>query len=217
MAAHRALIKRVATEVAGICSVANGSLISLRRLGASSLSSHVSQLPPSKNQDGHSKRWTIKASACLQRFPAVSNEKGEVERQYEAFLEQLRFEKSRLSDYELEELQEKEKLEARRKQALEEDLSDAQLQRMDEGETFEELEEAREKALQEFRTAPRVTKADLEGDLSSLDRQLDRMLYLVVREGEEWRMPCADWREGESLLEVCLWVGRLGELLALTC
>ncbi len=132
-----------------------------------------------------------------------------LERQYEDFLEQLRFEKSRLSDYELEELKEKEKLEARRKQALEEDLSDAQLQRMDGVETFEELEEAREKALQEFVVGSRVTRADLEGSLASLDRQLDRMLYLVVREGGEWRMPCAEWKEGESLLEVCLWVDNL--------
>lgn len=209
MAAHRTW-KQVGSEVAAFSSGSNGLLISLRRrLGTPSLSAQAAVLHPRTTQEEHRKRWTIKASACLQRFPVVSREKRGLERQYEDFLEQLRFEKSRLSDYELEELKEKEKLEARRKQALEEDLSDAQLQRMDGVETFEELEEAREKALQEFVVGPRVTRADLEGSLSSLDRQLDRILYLVVREGGEWRMPCAEWREGESLLEVCLWVDRL--------
>lgn len=210
MAAHQAF-KRVVNEVVAIRNRSNGSLISVVRcFGTSCLTSQLVDLPARKSEEAHRKRWTIKASACLQRFPVVSSEKAGLERRYEAFLEQLRFERSRLSDYELEEMREKEKLEARRKQALEEDLSDAQLQRMDGGETFEELAEARETALREFRAAPRVTRADLEGDLSSLDRRLDRILYLVVREGGVWRMPCAEWREGESLLEVCTpcgWVG----------
>lgn len=206
MAARVAFKRVVNTIVAARCG-ANGSFVSTRRLGTPLPSTQLTELSLTGNEEHRGKRWKIKAAACLQRFPVVSGEKGALEQQYEEFMEQLRFEKSRLSDYELEELREKEKVEARQKKALEEDLSDAQLQGMDGGDTFEELAEARETALQEFVAAPRVSRADLEGDCSSLDRRLDRMLYLVVREGGVWRMPCTEWREEESLLEVCLWAG----------
>ena len=206
MAAHLVL-KRAVNRVAAVGCGSHGSFTCVRRLGTPISSTQLADQSPTTKEEYRERRWKIKAAACVQRFPVIGSEKGALERRYEEFMEQIRFEKSRLSDYELEELREKEKIDARQKQALEQDLSDAQLQGMDGEDTFEELAEARETALQEFRAAPRVTKADLEGDCSSLDRQLDRMLYLVVWEGGVWRMPCTEWKEEESLLEVCLWAG----------
>lgn len=71
---------------------------------------------------------------------------------------------------------------------------------------FEELVEAREQELAAFQPASRETEADREGDMQSLRRRLDQMLYLLVRKPRSqyhWQMPQGGLEEGESLLQVC--------------
>ena len=55
------------------------------------------------------------------------------------------------------------------------------------------------------RPAPRVTEADLKGDTKSLDRLLQRTLYLLVQVKEGyWKFPSVDIQMGqETLREVC--------------
>lgn len=65
--------------------------------------------------------------------------------------------------------------------------------------------ESREMELQEFEPAPRLTEADRIGDMMSLDRQLDGVLYLLVkkqREEHAWQMPQGGVEGEESLVEV---------------
>jgi large subunit ribosomal protein L46 len=58
------------------------------------------------------------------------------------------------------------------------------------------------------RPMPRRTKADEEGDVRRLDRELERTLYLVVKRGEGekgvWRFPEGALSTSENLHEVCL-------------
>ena len=71
---------------------------------------------------------------------------------------------------------------------------------------FEDLQEMRELELQEFQPASRLTEADRSGDMRSLLRRLDRVLYLLVRKPRQehaWQMPQGSVEEGESLLQVC--------------
>lgn len=75
----------------------------------------------------------------------------------------------------------------------------------EETDEFEDLLESREAELQEFEPAPRRTEADRTGDMRSLDRQLDRVLYLLVkkpREEHAWQMPQGGVEGEESLIEV---------------
>lgn len=70
---------------------------------------------------------------------------------------------------------------------------------------FEELLEAREAEVQSFKPAPRETEADKREDRRSLQRRLDRVLYLLVKKPQRehaWQMPQGGVEEGESLLEV---------------
>jgi len=72
---------------------------------------------------------------------------------------------------------------------------------------FEELLEAREQELAVFQPASRETEADREGDMRSLRRRLDQMLYLLVKKPRghhSWQMPQGGLEEGESLLQVCV-------------
>ena len=55
------------------------------------------------------------------------------------------------------------------------------------------------------RPMPRVTEADLAGDQRSLDRKLERTLYLLVRSKEgKWRFPEDRLYGRENVLQVCL-------------
>lgn len=59
------------------------------------------------------------------------------------------------------------------------------------------------------RPAPRVTEADKQGDQKSLNRLLQRTLYLLVQTNEGyWKFPSSPVQEGENLRGVsylCLW------------
>ena len=64
---------------------------------------------------------------------------------------------------------------------------------------------SKESAAEEDEVMPRVTKADLAGDVRSLDRQGERNLYLLVQgQDKSWRFPQGSWKEGELLHEVCI-------------
>ena len=70
---------------------------------------------------------------------------------------------------------------------------------------FEDLLEAREQEMAIFQPSPRTTPADLSGDMRTVQRQLDKMLYLLVRKNRDshcWQMPQGGLEEGESLLQV---------------
>lgn len=67
------------------------------------------------------------------------------------------------------------------------------------------MQEAREAELQAFQPASRETEADRSRDLKSLQRKLDRVLYLLVkkpRKEHAWQMPQGGLEEQESLIEV---------------
>jgi hypothetical protein len=63
------------------------------------------------------------------------------------------------------------------------------------------MKEAREAELQQFTPASRVTEADVKEYKWSLNRKLDHMLYLVVKENGQWMMPAREWSGEKSLIE----------------
>lgn len=57
------------------------------------------------------------------------------------------------------------------------------------------------------RPAPRVTEADKSGDQKSLNRLLQRSLYLLVQTNEgKWKLPSSAVQEGENLRGVSFYV-----------
>ena len=153
-------------------------------------------------QKEKSQEWKILAATCLQRFPTLSREKIDLEKKFEDFQDTIRFEKSRLCDYELEEIEEEKNRMELEKKALEEELSDSAMLKSDRSDAFEDMKEAREAELQQFTPASRVTEADVKEYKWSLDRKLDHMLYLVVKENGQWMMPTREWSGEKSLIEV---------------
>ncbi|KAJ3173602.1 54S ribosomal protein L17 mitochondrial [Geranomyces variabilis] len=69
-----------------------------------------------------------------------------------------------------------------------------------------QLVQPREEELSALETASRTTAADAAGDMKSLDRALDRTLYLVVRRASgprkgEWQLPSGQIKDDELLHE----------------
>ena len=191
-------------SVARAFNVAKTHTCSLRREALLRYSSTMEPVTvkrgPLEGNERH--KWKILAATCLQRFPTLCREKNDLERRFEEFQDTIRFEKSRLCDYELEEIEEeKNRIELEQK-ALEEDLSDVSMQKSDQRGAFEDMKEARETELRQFKPASRQTEADNRDIKSTLNRRLDRVLYLVVRAGGQWMMPTREWSGEQSLVEV---------------
>ena len=153
--------------------------------------------------DIKSAQWRIVSSLCLARFPKLVQPKSELQLQFEAVHEKLRLERSRLSDYELEEIKIKDIMEEISRKAKLDELVDDQTASAPE--KFQEAAALRKQAFTEFVPAPRITQADKEKDLHSLDRKLDQMLYLIVKRRQPanvWQMPQRDHEGEESLMQV---------------
>ena len=71
--------------------------------------------------------WRIVTAACVQRMPLVTREKSEIELRVEDLKDKLRSERSKLSDFELEERKNQQLKREREKRALEEDLEGEQV------------------------------------------------------------------------------------------
>lgn len=63
----------------------------------------------------------------------------------------------------------------------------------------ERLTEERSKGHVEFEPAPRRTAADEANDTRSLDRALDRTLYLMIEEEQGWNFPLESLTDDDSL------------------
>ncbi|XP_004617585.2 39S ribosomal protein L46, mitochondrial [Sorex araneus] len=141
--------------------------------------------------------WRLWGALCLQRPPRVSKPLTPLQEEVAALLQQIEVERSLYSDHELRALEE-----ARRLAKKREDLSDDE-----DGEQdillVQDLEDAWEQKFLQFRPGARTTDADKKNDRTSLQRQLDRNLVLLVKEKlgdqEVWVLPHAEWQPGETL------------------
>lgn len=71
--------------------------------------------------------WHIVTAICVQRFPKLVQQKSPLELEFRSLQNQIKFERSRLSDHELEEIMHLRKKRAREKKALEEDVDVSQV------------------------------------------------------------------------------------------
>lgn len=81
-------------------------------------------LEPTCNKQDVKQRWRIVAATCVQRMPTLGREKTPLELEYEQMKDQLWLERSKLSDFELEEAEQERIKKARIKKALEDDVID---------------------------------------------------------------------------------------------
>ncbi|KAK2493476.1 hypothetical protein MC885_004122 [Smutsia gigantea] len=165
-----------------------------RGLWAGSLASRSLALAAASLSSGSP--WRLLGALCLQRPPLVSKPLTPLQEEMAALLEQIEIERSLYSDHELRALDEAQQLAKKKADFGDEDDEKNIL-------LVQDLEDMWEQKFLQFRPGARVTEADEKNDRTSLYRQLDRNLVLLVKEklGDQdvWMLPQAEWQPGETL------------------
>ncbi|KAH9510166.1 39S ribosomal protein L46, mitochondrial [Bulinus truncatus] len=132
-------------------------------------------------------------AVCLERYPIITANKTKLEERFANVLSQIELEKSYYSDHELRLLREKQTVKVK----SDEDDSHTEAQ------TGLDLEDQWDAEFKAFKPAPRETEADKKDDRQSLDRKLDSILYLLVKQNisgkDHWILPQTSWKEGETV------------------
>ncbi|KAL4225955.1 hypothetical protein ACF0H5_013943 [Mactra antiquata] len=131
----------------------------------------------SKTQLEQEKKWQLHGAVLLQRNPIVSMEMNPFEVKYQDYLDEVETDKSLYSDHELYDARvrkkslEKQEAEKTKKKSKEDVLL-----------TAAELEDAWRKEREQFQLTDRTTDADKNNDSTSLDRKLEKRLFLIVKQ-----------------------------------
>lgn len=147
-------------------------------------------------------RWQIVGATCITRPPVICPPMTPMEKEYSEMISKMEKENSLKNDHELRREQDMIRAELLKSgDADDADIEESPLQ------TALEFEDACVEELKATEFAPKVTEADKNGDLGTLDRALDRSLVLLVKQklGEDyrWILPQSPWVPGETLRQTC--------------
>ncbi|XP_033744841.1 39S ribosomal protein L46, mitochondrial-like [Pecten maximus] len=151
-------------------------------------------------------KWILVSAVCLERYPKIVPPKTELEAKFKADLQRIELERSVLCDHELKHLDDIEKKKQKEKESESHPVQKVDSAGMKEEKlTAVDLEDGWDKEALNFTETSRKTDADKENDLQSLNRKLDKKLFLVVKqrlgEFEQWILPQGDHLMEESMRE----------------
>ncbi|KAI9560105.1 hypothetical protein GHT06_014115 [Daphnia sinensis] len=147
-----------------------------------------------------SPKWQLLSAICLERTPIIMPPMAKIEEEMAELFEKLDTMKSLKSDHELKQDEDKKVSASLAEGNQDESNADSATRQ-----TAQDFEDACNEELSKFKPAPKITAEDLSGDRKSTNRKLDKHLVFVVQEKKEgkeiWKLPQAQWVDGETLRE----------------
>lgn len=143
------------------------------------------------------KKWDLMTAICVERHPLITKLKSPIEEKFQDMLEQIEIENSMKSDHEIRFENEKKQQENLKKGLVEIDQEKVATQ------TTQDIEDAGVAELENFKLTPRLTEADKQNIMTSLERKLDKSLVLLVQQkvgnNDYWLLPQGLREDGETL------------------
>ncbi|CAB4004613.1 39S ribosomal L46, mitochondrial [Paramuricea clavata] len=141
----------------------------------------------------------IQVAVCLQRLPIITCEKTDLEKLYAELQEQLEFEHSSLSDYEVYKIKMKN---LREKLKIDEDNESLKKEVATLDSEYQELQDIEQQHIKDAVLGSPRTDADDTGNKHSPNRQLDIPLFLLMQNKEDatkWQLPQGPVEPEETL------------------
>jgi len=121
-------------------------------------------------------KWDIFAGVLVERLPIIAKNLNKLETEYQQLLDQIEYEKSCLSDFEIRHIRDVKVAEKIKKADGKFDVDAVASQ------TAQDNADAWKKELAKFQFAPRTTAADQNNDVKSVNRKLDDTLVLLTEQ-----------------------------------
>ncbi|KAN0023854.1 hypothetical protein ACTFIV_008243 [Dictyostelium citrinum] len=145
----------------------------------------VSMITPKAADPKYQDKYKYTSGVIIERFPSLNPLPNEIEKTY-------------MESYER--LQEIVRRDPIRFVSIVEDLPEFKEESRDKKD--ENLQDEFEEDFSKFTPESRETEADIKNDRKSLDRQLDKSLYLIINKSGsryDWQFPSTNWVKGESM------------------
>lgn len=143
-------------------------------------------------------KWDILSAVSLERRPVITRDLNEIEKQFYKQLQEIEYEGSYKSNFEIRMVKDK-------KRAKEVKAGNISITEMDKfpQQTAQDFLDASTEELNSFKFANRRNSENIENNLKSLKRALDRYLLLLIRENigqkAQWILPQGKHIHGETL------------------
>ncbi|EAL62282.1 hypothetical protein DDB_G0290311 [Dictyostelium discoideum AX4] len=140
---------------------------------------------PKASNPKYQDQYKYTSGVIIERFPSLNPLPNEIEKTYMETYERL---------------QEIVRRDPIRFVSIVEDLPEFKEQQREKNE--DNLQDEFEEDFSNYTPEPRETEADLKNDRKSLDRKLDKSLYLIINKSGsryDWQFPSTNWINGESM------------------
>ncbi|XP_076233267.1 mitochondrial ribosomal protein L46 isoform X2 [Calliopsis andreniformis] len=144
------------------------------------------------------KKWDVLSAVCLERHPVITKPMQDIESRYQDVLQQIEFENSLMSDFEIQMKEEKTERKENRTLPMNSKVDTVAHQSLQDFKDFSEQE------LMKFKFAPRINEAE-DNKLTSLNRKLDKHLTLLIEQqighSNFWIPPQSQRKDGETMIQ----------------